>query len=260
MSSSAHHTEDPGAAAYFAELAERLRVAGLPEQQVAATVADLAGYLAESGSSDAHEEFGAPDVFAARLTRGGADAEEQPAAEAETWKWAADVYADRKYLNRYGDQGWEVQSLDRLGRFVCRREPGTALRWEYRREIGDSAAARASIAAELAPDGWESCGRWLYFLYFKRPRAASAGPAADLDELVAAPERRLFLGGTYRGKLRQFAAAALLSGVVSGLLVYFQGSRITVPFLVGAAVAAPVGLLLGWYRLKREATAGLEDA
>ncbi len=242
---------------YFADLAARLRAAGLPEEQVATTVADLTGYLAEAGSPDAEEEFGAPEVFAAQLLEGRAP--EQPEAGAETWKWTADIYADRRYLNHYGDQGWEVEGLDRLGRFVCRRRPDDAMRWEYRREGAGSAKEREAVAAGLAPEGWEPCGQWMYFLYFKRPKAASAGPAAGLEELEAAPDRQLFLSRTYRGKLWQFLAAAVLSGTAVTLALGFGGSRLLVPVLIGAAMAAPVGLLVARYRLRREAMLGTED-
>ncbi|MDH6576212.1 hypothetical protein [Kitasatospora sp. MAP5-34] len=243
---------------YFAELAGHLRAAGLPEQDVTATVTDLTGYLAESGSPDAYEEFGAPEVFAARLTQERTD--EQPDAAAETWRWTADAYSDRKYLNHYGDQGWEVEGLDRLGRFLCRREPGAALRWEYRREVANNAKERESVAAGLAPDGWEPCAQWLYFMYFKRPKAATSGPAAGLDELLAPPDRQLFLGRTYRGKLKQMLVAGVVSAVASGLAASYGGDHVIFPILIGAVIAAPIGLSIGWYRLKREATAGVGDA
>lgn len=256
-----HRTADHGDStdAYFTELAARLRTAGLPAGQLDGTVADLRGYLAESGSTDPHEEFGAPEEFAARLTEGRGDAE-QPAAEAETWKWTADVYTDRQHLDHYGDQGWEVEGLDRFGRFVCRRDPAAAMRWEYRRETASGAEQRAATAARLAPDAWEPCGHWMYFLYFKRPKAASAGPAAGLAELAAAPDRQVFLGRTTRGKLKQAGVAGVVSGVASFLAVHYGGDGMLVPILVGACVAAPAGMAFGWYRLKREVTAGVEDS
>ncbi|MBP0451216.1 hypothetical protein J5Y04_16945 [Kitasatospora sp. RG8] len=243
---------------YFTELAACLIAAGMAEGEAAATVADLSGYLAETESPDAYEEFGAPQDFAARLTEGRTA--EQPAAGAETWKWTADIYTDRKYLNHYGDQGWEVEGLDRFGRFVCRREPDAAMRWEYRRETASGAKERESVAAGLAPDAWELCGQWMYFMYFKRPKAASAGPAAALGELVAAPDRQLFLGRRYRGKVKQALVAAVISAVLAATAVHYAGDRMAFPILIGAAVAAPIGLIAGWYRVKREVMSGVEDA
>lgn len=243
---------------YFGDLAGKLRASGMPRSEVAATVAELTGYLAESGSADPYEEFGAPEDFAARLT--GGRAAEEPGAEAETWKWTADIYTDRKHLNHYGDQGWEVEGLDRLGRFVCRRDPAAAMRWEYRRESANNAAERESVTAGLAPDGWEPCGHWMFFMYFKRPKAASAGPAAGLDELVAPPAKQLFLSNRYRGKLKQMVAAGLVSGTVTAAAIHYGGEPVIYPALIGAAVAAPVGLALGWQRVKREVAQGVEDA
>ncbi|MEV6547886.1 hypothetical protein AB0M57_04145 [Streptomyces sp. NPDC051597] len=243
---------------YFGALAGRLRAAGMPRSEVTATVAELTGYLAESGSTDPYEEFGAPEDFAARLT--GGRAAQEPAAEAETWKWATDIYTDRKHLNHYGDQGWEVEGLDRLGRFVCRRDPAAAMRWEYRRENAGNAAEREAVTARLAPDGWEPCGHWLLYMYLKRPKAASAGPAAGLDELVAPPARKLLLSTTYRGKLKQMLAAAVVSGTASAAAVHYGGDLVMYPALIGAAVATPVACALGWRRVKREIAQGVEDA
>ncbi|MFF1480037.1 hypothetical protein ACFVYD_21195 [Streptomyces sp. NPDC058301] len=243
---------------YFGALAEKLRAAGMPRSEVTATVAELTGYLAESGSADPYEEFGAPEDFAARLT--GGRAAQEPRAEAETWKWTADIYTDRKHLNHYGDQGWEVEGLDRLGRFVCRRDPAAAMRWEYRRESANNAAERDAVSAGLAPDGWEPCGHWMFFMYFKRPKAASAGPAAELDDLVAPPAKQLFLGTTYRGKLKQMVGAAVVSGTVTAFAIHYGGDPVIYPALIGAAVAAPAAMVLAWHRVKRQVAQGVEDA
>ncbi|OAR22298.1 hypothetical protein A8W25_21755 [Streptomyces sp. ERV7] len=242
---------------YFGALTEKLRAGGMRQSEVAATVAELTGYLAESGSADPYEEFGAPEDFAARLT--GGRAAQEPGAEAETWKWTADIYTDRKHLNHYGDQGWEVEGLDRVGRFVCRRDPAAAMRWEYRRESANSAAERESVTAGLAPDGWEPCGQWMFFMYFKRPKAASAGPAAGLDELVAPPAKQLFLSGMYRGKLKQMIAAGVASGTVTALAIHYAGEGAAYGALIGAAVTLPVALVLAWQRVKREVAKGVED-
>lgn len=243
---------------YFIELAAGLLARGMSEQQATTTVAELTGYLAESGSTDAYEEFGDPQDFAARLT--GGSAAEEPAAEAETWKWAADIYTDRKHLNHYGDQGWEVEGLDRLGRFVCRRDPSAAMRWEYRREAANNARERESLTAALAPDGWEPCAQWMFFMYFKRPKAASAGPAAELDELVAPPAKQLFLSGTYRGKLKQMAAGAVVSGTVTFAAIHYAGDGILPVVFVSAVLSCVIGTLFGLRRIKREVAAGAEDA
>ncbi|MEU2232058.1 hypothetical protein [Streptomyces vietnamensis] len=181
--------------AYFAELAEALRAAHVPDEQIAATVEDLRAHLAETGTAP-EEEFGPAAVFAAQLG-GPAPAPGEPDERAENWTWTADIFNDRRMLAVHGDQGWEVESLDAIGRFVCRRTPGSALRWEYRREI-TAGRRRSRVLDELTPEGWELCGEWLVYGYFKRPRAATAGPAGTVGAPPAAPKRWLFL--SRRGK------------------------------------------------------------
>lgn len=181
---------------YFTELTDALRTAGVPDEQVTATVEDLRGHLAETGT-DPREEFGPAAAFAAQLG-GLAPRPSEPDRQAENWTWTADIFNDRRMLAVHGDQGWEVESLDALGRFVCRRAPGAALRWEYRREVLKG-GRREQILGELEPEGWELCGEWMVYGYFKRPKAASAGPAGSLTAPPARPRGWLFL--SRRGKV-----------------------------------------------------------
>ncbi|MFC8493701.1 hypothetical protein ACFUJU_23460 [Streptomyces sp. NPDC057235] len=97
----------------------------------------------------------------------------------------------------HGDQGREVESLDALGRFVCRRAPGAALAREYRREVLTD-RRRAQVLEELEPEGWELCGEWLTYGCFKRSKAAATGPEGGLGALPARPHGWLFL--SRRGK------------------------------------------------------------
>ncbi|MFE3522130.1 hypothetical protein ACFXOD_11105 [Streptomyces sp. NPDC059161] len=239
---------------YFTELGGLLRSGGMPEREAAATVADLRGYLAESGSVDPYEEFGGAEEFAARLT--GRDPEERPATAAETWKWTADIYTDRILLDEYGEQGWEVEGIDRFGRFVCRRDPDTAMRWEYRRETAHGATERDRTAAALAPDGWEPCGRWLFMTYFKRPASASAGPAAALESAPAAPSRQVFFSAKYRALLVVFAVSVVLLVLSTGFgVVDLNDPAFYWPMLAAAAVGAGAG----WYGVKRDVNRGAES-
>ncbi|WP_405563290.1 hypothetical protein [Streptomyces sp. NBC_01180] len=241
---------------YFDELAAALRSRGRPGAEVAATVADLSGYLAETGTSP-EEEFGPAGLFAERLT--GSGGAQEPGAGAETWKWICDIYTDRRHLNSYGDQGWEVEGLDRLGRFVCRRDRDAPMRWEYRREAANGAVERDTLAAGLAPDGWEPCGHWVFYMYFKRPKAAEAGPAAALDTTPRTPDRHLFFGDRYRGKLKQSGLAGVLSAAVTVAVIQFGGDISALPILIGAAIAAPIAGYFGWQRVKRDVIRGVED-
>ncbi|MFD8645737.1 hypothetical protein ACFV14_36135 [Streptomyces zaomyceticus] len=199
---------------YFTELSGALRAAGVPDEQVAATVEDLRGHLAETGAAP-EEEFGPAAGFAARLG-GLAPVPGEPDGRAESWTWTADLFNDRRMLALHGDQGWEVESLDSLGRFVCRRSTTATLRWEYRREV-IGARRRAKVLAELEPEGWELCGEWLVYGYFKRPRAATAGPAGALEARPDAPHRWLFL--SRRGKAALAVWLVLVGGAAAACFI-----------------------------------------
>ncbi|WP_030693700.1 hypothetical protein [Streptomyces globisporus] len=205
--------------AYFAELTDALRAAGVPEEQIARTTDELRGHLAETGTSP-EEEFGPAEGFAARLG-GLAPAPGEPDGAAERWTWTADLFNDRRMLDVHGAQGWEVEGLDPLGRFVCRRAPGVALAWEYRREV-ITGRRRARVLDELTPEGWELCGEWLVYGYFKRPRAATAGPAGAVEAPQAAPHRWLFL--SRRGKAALAVWFALVGGAVTACFMGVLGT------------------------------------
>ncbi|GAA3931099.1 hypothetical protein GCM10022244_45000 [Streptomyces gulbargensis] len=139
-------------------------------------------------------------------------------------------------LALHGDQGWEVESLDPLGRFVCRRAPGAALRWEYRREV-IAGRRRARVLDELLPEGWEPCGEWLVYGYFKRPRAATAGPAGTLGTPPAAPRRRLYL--SRKGKVALALWVLLVGGAMTAFLVGALGTPgLAVVIGLGSALSA----------------------
>ncbi|MFF2773597.1 hypothetical protein ACFVU3_01685 [Streptomyces sp. NPDC058052] len=205
--------------AYFTELTGALRRAGVPDAQIAATVEDLRGHLAETGAAP-EEEFGPAAAFAAGLG-GLAPAPGEPDAAAESWTWTADLFNDRRMLAVHGEQGWEVEGLDPLGRFVCRRSRSAALRWEYRREVVGG-RRRAKVLAELEPEGWEPCGEWLVYGYFKRPRAATAGPAGALETRPETPLRRLFL--SRRGKAALVVWAVVVGGATTACFVGALGT------------------------------------
>ncbi|WP_067485698.1 hypothetical protein [Actinomadura hibisca] len=224
-------------AAYFDELAAHLRERGVPADEAAGTVDDLAAYAAES-DADPEEEFGPAEIFAAQLSPGRAEApapEDGPAAQ--TWVWTADAFQDRALLDRYGDQGWEVERIDHLGRFVSRRAADGPLRWEYRRETVLGVGRRA-LTERLAPDGWEPCGTWMYFEYFKRPKAASEGPAGTLADVPETPSRRLFWSRrlyAFLGCYVAFLVALIVASVLWGDSMH--------GFLAGLATGAGIALL-----------------
>ncbi|MFD0147591.1 MULTISPECIES: hypothetical protein [unclassified Streptomyces] len=232
--------------AYFDELTAALRGAGVPAEQIASTVAELRGHLSDTGTSP-EEEFGPAAGFAARLG-GTAPVAAEPAEQAETWLWTADIYNDRRLLDLHGDQGWEVEGLDTLGRFMCRRTPGAALRWEYRRELING-KRRDPVLERLTPEGWELCGEWMLFAYFKRPKAASEGPAAALGTLPERPGRWLFLSRKGKALL-----AVWLIMVLAAVVATTVGAFDLPPYT--ALFAALFGAAGGAIGLRRDAAKG----
>ncbi|QKW33885.1 hypothetical protein HUT06_07450 [Actinomadura sp. NAK00032] len=234
---------------YFDELTRRLRGRGLPEKEITRTVADLAAFAAESGT-DPEQEFGTPDEFAAQLAGAGEPGSAPagaaaPPASAETWTWRADAFHEREVLNRYGDEGWEVERVDSVGRFVSRRTGDHPLRWEYRRETA-LPRNRAAVAERLAPDGWEPCGSWFHFEYFKRPKAVMLGLEGELDLPPEAPAQATYWSRRFYLFLAGYIA--LIAAVCTAWIVFaLDDSRSTFigGFLAGGVVAvALVGLRL----------------
>ncbi|WP_419998193.1 hypothetical protein [Streptomyces boninensis] len=226
-----------GAERYLDALGYGLEKRGMPADRRAATVADLAAYLQETGAA-AEEEFGPVDEFAAQLAGDeGVSGAAAPPAGAEEWRWSAGAASDERLLNEYGEQGWELHRVDPLGRFISRRDAEQPQRWEYRRELvlGD----RPQLEARLAPDGWEVCGVWATYAYFKRPRAASEGPAARLAEVPPAPGRRFFV------TWRLFATVAVVVVVLAGLGVYEGFAEDDAGEGLTRAAGAAVGGLVG---------------
>ncbi|WP_156724253.1 hypothetical protein [Streptomyces apocyni] len=234
--------------AYLGELAALLRAAGLPADHVAATVDELAAHLAESGG-DAVDEFGPVAEFARQLTPGGAgggggERPAAPEARAEFWRWTADTFVDEKLLNHFGDEGWEVERVDALGRFVSRRDPEQPQRWEYRREL--VTLGREGLDEKLAPDGWEACGNWVIYAWFKRPKAASLGPAARIETPQPAPSRGNFLSRRFYALVAVIALAVVVAGVVVAVRdgEVSSGLGFATGLLAGAAV--PVAAIVGF--------------
>ncbi|MGW0537699.1 hypothetical protein [Streptomyces sp. NPDC003032] len=207
---------------YLIDLAERLRAHGLPADHVEATVTDLAAHLEESGAEDAEAEFGPAEEFARQLapetatsgtaTSGTVTPEGSPEGRVETWRWTADTYVDEELLNRFGDEGWEVERVDAIGRFVSHRDVARPQRWEYRREL--ITRGREGLDERLAPDGWEACGTWVVYAWFKRPRAASLGPAAEIaSPPPPVPERSRFFSRKFYVLLAALAVAVVVAAV-----------------------------------------------
>ncbi|MFI7317180.1 hypothetical protein [Streptomyces venezuelae] len=248
---------------YLIDLAERLQARGLPADRVEATVTDLAAHLDESGAEDAEAEFGPADEFAAQLVPGtgvragaadepGEPGEPDDAGETvETWRWTADTYVDEELLNRFGDEGWEVERVDALGRFVSHRDVAQPQRWEYRREL--ITRGRENLDERLAPDGWEACGTWIVYAWFKRPRAASLGPAARVESPPPVPERSRFFSRKFYVVLGVLALAVAAAGVSVAVDdgEASSGPGFVVGLFAGAAAVAGVMWALHMWRGRR---------
>ncbi|MEU7580726.1 hypothetical protein AB0B50_24340 [Streptomyces sp. NPDC041068] len=237
---------------YLLDLADLLRAHGLPADRIEATVADLSAHLDEAGG-DPSQEFGPVDEFARQLVPAtGERAPRVPAAaDAETWRWTADTYVDEELLNRFGDEGWEVERVDALGRFVSRRDTERPQRWEYRREL--VTRGREGLDERLAPDGWEACGTWIVYTWFKRPKAASLGPAAELSAAPPVPERSRFFSRKFYALLAALAVALTAAGVSAAREDGDAGSGLgfVVGLLAGAAAMVALAWALQWRQSRR---------
>ncbi|MFE5024218.1 hypothetical protein ACFRAO_13065 [Streptomyces sp. NPDC056656] len=223
---------------YLDRLAELLREAhGLPPEHVAATVADLAACLAQAGGADPQDAFGPAEAVARRLAPSGTSAADE---HLETWRWLADTYVDEHLLNRFGDEGWEVERVDPLGRFVSHRDPERPRRWEYRRELITGGGER--LDERLAADGWEPCGCWVVYAWFKREKAVGAGPGPAPSEQPPVPRRPTF-PGRRRGYVLIGGALALVAAVVAAAST---GTGFGVGLAVGLLVGALVPPVTAW--------------
>lgn len=98
-----------------------------------------------------------------------------PEEGADTWVWTADALQEVGLLARFGGQGWEAERLDRLGRFVCRHDRQTPLRWSYRRETAGG-RHREQLTARLATEGWDLFGTWGPLRVLQAARGGGHGP------------------------------------------------------------------------------------
>ncbi|MDT3726770.1 hypothetical protein ROS62_18510 [Streptomyces sp. DSM 41972] len=240
-------------ATYFEALSALLRERGMPHTRVDALVQELGTYAAEAGSSVA-DEFGPVEELAAQLTEregmGSTGGTEGPGAEADHWVWTADALKEVRLLEQFGAQGWEVERLDRLGRFVCRRDRRRPMRWAYRRE-SVSHRNREERTEELAPEGWELFGVWGPLAYYKRPDAVLVGPESQLAHPPAPPRRHVYIAPW----IYVWVAVSLLAVVAVawrgalGIDVSDNGT------LVGALVGLVAGGFLGlwlWRTARRD--------
>ncbi|MFG2006364.1 DUF2812 domain-containing protein [Spirillospora sp. NPDC048911] len=230
---------------YFDELAARLSDRGVPAAEIRGTVDDLAAYIAESGADPA-EEFGPAADFADELTHGGDAA--GPGPDAEIWRFHADAFNEMQRLKEFGDQGWELENYDMKVGFTCRRDLDRPQRWEYHREMVPT-LRRKAVAERLAPEGWELAVAWTVWMYFKRPKSASVGPAGELDAAPEAPARHFFWSKRFYVFIAVYSA--FLVGVVLAWVALSGDVSAAVGFVVGALVAG-LALVVPMARARRQ--------
>lgn len=228
---------------YLLDLADRLRELGLPADRIEATVVDLGAHLDESDGAGPEAEFGPVAEFARELAPAGVRRPDAPEAHVETWRWTADTYVDEELLNRFGDEGWEVERVDALGRFVSHRDLDRPQRWEYRREL--VTRGREGLDERLAPDGWEACGNWIVYAWFKRPRAASLGPGAEISAPPEVPERWRFFSRRFYALVAVAAVVIALAGVAVALADGGAGSGFGFATGILAGALVPFAALWG---------------
>ncbi|WP_314178227.1 hypothetical protein [Streptomyces winkii] len=243
---------------YFERLAVLMRERGVPQTRVELLTRELAAYADEAGGEVA-EEFGPVAELAEQLSEreatGLTDGSAAPGDGAETWVWTADAFKDVRLLDRFGGQGWEVERLDKLGRFVCRRDLEHPMRWEYRRETAGH-VKRAENTARLGPDGWELCGVWGPFTYYKRPAAVHDGPAAALAAPPAPPRKRVYIGKWIYAWIAACALAAVAVAWWGVRTTDFTDPSTVAGAIVGLTVAGTAAWGLWRSALRKGASGG----
>ena len=163
---------------YLSDLAASLQMRGADSARTSEAVAEVESHLAESGE-DPMEAFGPPEEYAEQLLL----REERRAGEAADARWSertfrATAFDEMRVLEEAGRQGWELTDVGAYA-LHCRRprDPEAAHRWEYSRRVG---VDRQAILDDMTTLGWEPCGSWLPFHYFKR---SLSGPATKPGSL-----------------------------------------------------------------------------
>lgn len=157
---------------YLTEVAGRLRAGGLPDDRVDDLGAELRAHLAASNETP-EDAFGPAATFAADLlAESAAPAPDAAAPGVEERTFRATALDEVGILAELGADGWELTGVRDFG-LHARRPYEAAARRAWRYERRRTLRARAT-EQQMRAGGWEPCGRWLPFSYFKRPGPASS--------------------------------------------------------------------------------------
>lgn len=151
---------------YLENLAAHLQRRGVGDKRIRDIAAEAESHLVESGEAP-EEAFGTVEEYAERM----AVHEENLAARSTPPDYhhrtfRATAFGEMSILEFAGREGWELVDVGALALF-CRRpvDENQICRWEYKRRTGRH---ETIIREEMAENGWEPCGNWLPFHYFKR--------------------------------------------------------------------------------------------
>lgn len=151
---------------YLSELAAALQTRGADSRRTSEAVAEAESHLKESGE-DPVEAFGPPDEYAERLLLREERSGERSGDSGWDWRtFRATAFGEMGVLEDAGRQGWELVDVGAYALHCKRpRGPEEVYRWEYSRRVS---VDRPSILANMTELGWEPCGTWMPFQYFKR--------------------------------------------------------------------------------------------
>lgn len=150
--------------AYLTELADRLLARGVDNHRVKDLLTELQDHLADSGESP-QAAFGPCSSFADALLREELSTEGSASRTVERRTFRATAFDELGILSELGRDGWELTDVGLVGLHAQRaRDPDAWRAWEYKR-----CTTLRPVVERMRADGWQPCGHWLAFHYFKRP-------------------------------------------------------------------------------------------
>ncbi len=148
---------------YIEQLYVGLQRYGLDREQISEIIHEAQNHLVASGETPM-EAFGPPDVYAEERV---AAREKALGGEWQIRKFHGTAYDEMVILELAGKLGWELIAVATFG-LHCRRpwDINEVRQWEYARPFGFNGD---KIITAMIAEGWEPCGSWTPFHYFKRP-------------------------------------------------------------------------------------------
>lgn len=153
---------------YLSDLAAELQRRGADSPRINEIVADVDRELTSRGAEfDPKDEFGPAADYAEKLMLRDEDSITPSGVRSWVFRsFRATAFDEMNVLADAGRQGWELMDVGILA-LNCRRPKNieSATQWEYERRFS---LDRKGILADMVELGWEPCGIWAPFHYFKR--------------------------------------------------------------------------------------------